>query len=854
MYFALASALVFADSIDARAAAPNLGAVRVTEAPVLDGRLDDDAWRAVPGTDAFTQKFPNERSPPRERTIVRVAYDDTALYVAVDCQQRDGRITARLARRDVQVEADWVSVALGTAGDGVTAFEFTVNAAGVQTDMLRYRDTETSLEWDENWEARTTISARGWQAEYRIPFKILRYAILPTQTWRFQVRRYTSERQETDEWAFIPRSGGGEVSRYGLLSGLRDLPRPSQIEARPFVLGRLVRQDAAVESDPSETTLSASAGADVKWHVTPRLTLDATIHPDFAQVEADQLTLNLTNYEVYYPEKRPFFLEGLDIFSLPYQLVYTRRIGHNPLSPFTPNLRTEAPFNEHVAGATTASSLLGAGKLVGKLDDHWSVGTLTALTGANHVDVASNGTRTRRLLTPTTLYNAFRLTRAMGENASVGATVTLTGRAEDAGSYPLAVPSSLPAPVAGTPPPARALGSIAQVLCPHGAIVVQGGRCFNDAVVAGLDWRWRSANGDYVTDGQIYGSMLQNGPPRMALDGTLVRSGDIGAGALFYFGKEGGTHWLWDGALAYSSRKLDINDMGFAQRSNQAMFDGGLEFRELSPWGPLLESHLRLEAYIRQNTDFLDIGRDFQLKTWGRFANFWNAFSSIHYLPARYDDREVGDGTALERAGAIEHEFTLGTNPTKRIVGSLATTTDFVFNGFAISAKANVKLRVLPQFDVELIPNITHTAGEPRWAADDAATGAHVYGRLSASSVGAIVRAAYTFTPRLDLVSYGQFFRSSGHYGDLSMSVLPPGGKVPLSSLVPFTGPDPEADWKEWAVNTNVVLRWEYKLGSTLYLVYSRTQSPGVAVNSGETSGRTPAVDLFMVKLTYWLG
>jgi hypothetical protein len=307
---------------------PRLRAVRIDRPPVIDGRLDDGAWAAVPATEAFTQKFPAEGRAPTEKTRLRIAYDDGALYVSFDCEQRLAPIVGRLTRRDRQVESDLVEVVLDPRRDGKSAFMFTVNAAGVLSDWIRFDDTESSADWDENWEAAAALTGAGWSAELRIPLRILRFASLPLQEWGFQARRYVSERQETDEWTFIPRSAAGEVSRYGRLENLERLPPGRGVELNPFVWGRARRRDLEEGRLASGTDFDAAAGLDVKWHPTQELTVDAAALPDFAQVEADQVVLNLSNIETNYPEKRRFFLEGID---------------YSELSSFTPAAPGERP-------------------------------------------------------------------------------------------------------------------------------------------------------------------------------------------------------------------------------------------------------------------------------------------------------------------------------------------------------------------------------------------------------------------------------------------------------------------------------------------------------------------------------
>ena len=376
------------------APAPVLVPVRAPTPPTIDGDLSDPVWALAAATSAFTQQFPEERAAPSERTTLKVLYDDDAVYIAFDLEQKTVPIVQRMARRDRDVESDSVTIDIDSRALGKTAFEFTVNAAGVLRDGIRSNDViengdRFSPGWDENWDARTVVRDGGWSAEIRIPLRILRFSFGGgIQTWGFQARRYTSMRQETDQWSLVPRNVASEVSMYGHLQDLRMRPRPD-LELRPFVLGRLRRRDKTDVTLDSGLSPGASAGLDLRWHLTPDLTLDGTVNPDFTQVEGDELYLNLSNFESFFPEKRPFFVEGAEIFESPaplffarsFQLLYTRRIGRRPDAPA---LRPTPAFDDRLVTLPEPSTILGATKLVGRLGQSWSVGAMSAVTDFEH--------------------------------------------------------------------------------------------------------------------------------------------------------------------------------------------------------------------------------------------------------------------------------------------------------------------------------------------------------------------------------------------------------------------------------------------------------------------------------------
>ena len=842
---------------------PHVSAVHVDKPPVVDGRLDDDAWRAAPSTSAFTQKAPVEGAAPTERTTVRIVYDDDAIYLAVDCEQVGAPIVQRLTRRDREVESDWVSVALDTRRDGKSAFVFEVNAGGALLDGVRYNDTDFSQDWDENWEARVAIHERAWSAEYRIPFRILRYGTLPEQSWGLEIRRYISTKQETDEWALVPRSAGGEVSHYGKLDGLVGLAARTPFELRPFVLGRVRRQDTTsltvptLENGSFTSTLpgvvdfTPSVGLDIKWHPTQDLTLDAAINPDFAQVESDQIVLNLTNVETYYPEKRPFFLEGTDVFAMPGRFLYTRRIGRVPAIP------TLRP-GEQLLDVPQPTAIWGASKLTGRIAGGLTAGTLQAVTAENTVPVKQiDGSRVSRVIAPLTGWNVLRLRSDISDRAYVGFTATSVTRAERSAGWPV-VPGS-----AGSPP---------QAVCPTPSqsaqttlLVREGDPCFDDAYVAAMDWHWRSGNGDWSSAGQFGASMLGRGPPRSARDGTVIRPGDVGTVALGYIGKDGGEHWVGDVWAGYSGRKFDPNDVGYNDRAN-AYWDGfDLEYRTLVPWRKWLETHTRLEYWDNANLGGLLLGRGVQLSTAGKLDNFWHYYVGIGWHEAHYDDREMGDGAALERAGVVVgNETQIQSDPTKAVsFNAHARTEALEHGGINFNADAGVTVRALPELDFEFLPTATYNRGEPRYLG----TGSekeYVFGHLEAASIGAVVRTTYAFAPRLTLQAYAQLFLASGHYAAFVSYPSNPSGPRPvvhLADLHPAPPPPWNPDFEQGVLDMNVVLRWEWRLGSVLYFVYTRSQVPNVALGPGEIGSldlgsvrRAPAADTLILKLSYWWG
>jgi hypothetical protein len=812
-----------------------LVAARTHAPPTIDGRLDDEAWSLATPSDHFTQKFPDERSAPTERTTVRVLYDETAIYVGIDCEQLRAPIVARLTRRDREIEGDRVEVAIDSRGDGRTAVELGVNAAGTLSDSILYDDTEETHDWDEVWEGKAARTARGWSVEYKIPLRILRFSAKAEPVWGLQVRRWISARQEIDEWAFIPRKAAGEVSHFGKLTGLTGLRPTYPVELRPFVLGRVRRRDPVDDQVASGADVGASAGLDLKWHPTSGLALDVAVNPDFAQVEADKVVLNLTTFETFLPEKRPLFLEGVGAFATPLQIFYSRRVGR---APDDPALRAALPFGERRVDVVEPAPILGATKLVGRLGDRWEVGTLSALTGPSKVEVeAADGTRSRRTVAPLAHYQVVRVKRELAENAHAGAMWTAVTRADGAEAAP---------PLAD-----------GRRLCPAGTVVDPGRRCVHDAYTASLDARWRSAGGDYALAAQVLATGVHGGPTRTLRDGTLLGSGDLGPAAYVYAAKEGGTPWIVDVAYDVHGKKTDYNDFGYLERQNQHKVEANIEYRTLKPWWRTLETHSRLELVERDTLAGLNLARYVQLNTEWKLDSYWTAFVEGHHRFVHYDDREVGDGTALQRAGLWGVEAGLESDPRAVVSFKTFTQTQFLSNGFRFRGEGTLTLRPHSQVEIELLPEVLYTHGEPRFVERSSAPGRLVFGDLRAKSASFTLRATYTLVPTLSLQTYGQLFLASRHYSDFAEGAGP---VVRIDELVPIpVAPSANPDTQDAALNVNAVVRWEYAPGSTIFLVYTRAQAPRVRLGAGEVGdwsfaglGRAPAADVVLLKASYW--
>ncbi|HEX8244802.1 MAG TPA: DUF5916 domain-containing protein, partial [Longimicrobium sp.] len=302
-----------------QAAAQAVTAYRLTPAagaPTLDGKLDDPVWAAADSAYGFTQKDPDEGKPSRFPTVVRIAFDDNAVYVAMRAYDPEpSRIVSQLTRRDEGSPSDWLMAAFDSRHDRRTAYVFAVNPAGVKRDFTVTDGADDDAGWDAVWDVAVSRDAQGWSAEFRIPLSALRFSPTGDGVWGFEAARAVPRVNEESYWAPLRKDDSRVVARFGELRGMRGLPSPRRLELLPYAVSGATRAPGT-GGDPfyRATDLRGSAGLDLKYGVTSDLTLDATVNPDFGQVEADPSQVNLTQYETFFPEKRPFFTEGADIF------------------------------------------------------------------------------------------------------------------------------------------------------------------------------------------------------------------------------------------------------------------------------------------------------------------------------------------------------------------------------------------------------------------------------------------------------------------------------------------------------------------------------------------------------------
>jgi len=834
---AVAGALLAAAPAPASAGSEPVVATRLSSPPTIDGKLDDAAWQSVPLLRELVQEFPDQGGPPSERSEIRLGYDDRAIYLAVRClDSQPGEIVATLTRRDRDVSSDAVVFDLDSRGDQLSAFHFEVSAAGVQRDALRTGDQAFNYDWNAVWRSAARLDATGWTAEIAVPLAALRFDETQLDRWRLQLRRFIARKSETDALVLIPRTEHGEMLRYAPVVGVSNLAAPRGIHLWPFALSR-------VRARPLQTDLRWQGGLDARYGLTSGLTLDATVLPDFGQVEADQVVLNLSTFEVRFPEKRPFFLEGSELLSLKTaygnplqaaQVFYSRRIGAAPPKP-TVDLGNE------LVDAPEQVRLLGAVKLGGKVTDAISLAMVDGVTAEESAVLrAPDGTGLQQLLAPAANTLTARAQALLGRGWSGGLTVANVLRLERPGSM------------------------VFEDRCPGRSNPGDDGRCTHDALTAALDSRWESRDGSWLFTGVGLASVLRGGPARTLQDGTTLASGDLGLGARLELARASG-YLVADLISEAYGPKLDLNDAGFLRSQNFHRSFAKVGWRSFDT-GPLRQNQVSIQAFYRQSFDGVPIERGVQLLDETTWRSFWKSSLLVGTRPVQFDNRETRDGSRTQRAFELSTEWSLSTDPSRPFSGSTSGSAWTTWRGYGVDGAVGIRYRPPGRLTLALDATLTRVAGDPRWVATShPADGSTVYrfGLQDALAPGATLQGTMTFTPQMTLQLYAQLFFASVRYGQLyELSGTSAPAWLHLADFAPVDADASKYETRDAVLNLDLIFRYEYLPGSVLYLVFTRSHAGGQVPLDPTVRPRldfgalrsAPVENTFLVKCSYYFG
>ncbi len=860
--------------------AMTLTAVYLTTPPVIDGRLDEPVWRTAAPATGFVQRAPMGGAPASQRSEVRIAYDRGAIYVGVrNFDSAPDSIADQLGRRDAEdIFSDWFTVAFDSYGDRRTAFGFAVNPRGVLRDLDLFNDEDDDILWDAVWNVAAHRDSTGWTAEFRIPLSQLRYNAGPggaERPWSINFAREIARHGEESFWSPTPANAPGIVSRFGTLTGLDSLRPASRIEMLPYLRTQVETQPVAARNRfVPASRLATAVGGDVRVKLPQSLTLTATVNPDFGQVEADPAVVNLSAFEIFFPERRPFFLENADAFSFGKtrsfndndapRFFYTRRIGRAPQ-------RVPGGGDIEAVGVSAQSPIIGALKLSGTTPSGWQVGSLNAVTAREDAEVlTSTGTVRSEAAEPLTNYHVSRVRRLLrGGNAGIGAFVSDVRR--DVADSALA------------------------------------DRLTSSANIAGLDWESAWQRRTWTVSGVLARSHVQDEaeaitrlqranyrslqrPDASHLQYDPTRTSLGGHYGSFTVAKTAGERLLASVTYEETAPGFEANDVGFQFRSDFRTVSSSSTYR--NPLQSRLAREYELGIFTTHSDNFGGERIEERL-SWNAgvtLLNFWEvgAFGSLSLQSM--NDRLLRGGPLARRPRAIVNRLNVESDPRKPV----RVSSEYSWSGDASGERISgielaVDWRPAPQARVRLGPSFDRqrNTGQYVQRVDDplamAAFGASrfVFADVRQQAYRLDARLDWTFSPWLSLQLFIQPFAASGRFSrfkefttprrfdfavygeDLGTITEPSGG---ARSVDPDgTGPArafviPSQDFTVRALRGNAVLRWEYRPGSALFLVWSQQRQQAFddvrtdVIGQASSTFADPGRHVFLIKFSRWIG
>ncbi len=857
----------------------------------LDGRLDEPAWRHARAITRFRQYQPDEGAPASLPTEVLILYGPHALYIGARMREPGG-VVAPLARRDQLLDSngnngsfnslttDKLIIELDPYHNHLDDAWFEVNPAGVRGDQF---DGDPS--WDPVWQAATHVDSLGWTVEMRIPFSQLRFSRDSVQTWGLQIWRYLDRKNEHDMWSIRRQNQSTGPAFFGTLTGLHIPPQPRRVELLPYVVtAGSFKQTALGDPYQDGRTTRLAAGADLRGLLTSNLTLDATLNPDFGQVEVDPATLNLTAFETYYPEKRPFFIAGASNFSFggmrcnfcnasmpdPF---YSRRIGRPP--------QLDAWVSDHSAFAAEPdnTTILGAGKITGRTQSGYTIGLLDAVTNretARYVPAPGAAQRSQ-IVEPYANYFVGRVQKQFDGGAStIGILLTSVARA---------MPDTV----------------VRDALHRH-------------AEEAGFDWLHTWHQHDYSWMGNALFSDVGGSPAaiaaterssahyfqrpdrRLASDGLFRTAYDTTATSLQGYslftrvGKDNGT-LLWEAMTDVLSPGFEVNDLGYLQSADRVWFNGNVGTQATTPTRWYRNLAGTIGGYSQYDFEGDRTGMGLQAFYGMTFPNYWRLrLIGIHTVPA-LDPGLTRGGPLVERAGYNVGSVELSTDPRGRAVFdfTVQNAANIGAAGNELTLKPGVALKPAPSVFIQLSPTFDRSESAQQYVTavpDPTATAfygtRYVFAYVRTRTVSLDTRVNWTFTPNLTLQLYVQPFIASGAYSSFrefarprALSTLVFGRDVGTISYnadsatytvdpdgagpaCPFSFANP--NFTTSSLRGTAVLRWQYRPGSTIYFVWTQERAGSSPSGTFDYASARSAIlgdlpqNVFQVKATYWIG
>ena len=827
-----------------------------TPKPVIDGKLNDECWKTGEWGGNFVQWIPKEGAKPSQETQFKILYDDKNIYVAIRAFDKEPNKISRKAGRRDEFVGEQAGVNFDSYHDHRTGFEFSVTAAGQKIDLILTNPMVPELDWNAVWYLKTGLEDSAWVAEYEIPLSQLRYSNDKEQVWGLHVWRWIDRLQEESDWEPQTSTGPGMLYLFGELHGIKDLPKSRRIEIMPYTLGKLKTFEKIPQNPFAKNGHSflGNVGLDAKIGLSSNFTADFTINPDFGQVESDPSVMNLTAFETFYEEKRPFFLEGKNIFRFELgdaNVFYTRRIGHAPT--YHPELG-ENQFIDYPDN----TSILSAAKISGKSKNGLAVGVLHSLTAGENAELSTNGIKKNLQVEPLTSYTVGRLQQDFNEGTTVlGGIFTATNRFIN-------------------DPYLEFLNT--------------------NAYTGGFDLLHQWNDKEFFVDAKIIGSAISGSTEAIQnlqlssaryfqrSDASYMnfdpnRTSLSGQGGRVKIGKGSKGFWRYSSEFNWRSPGLDLNDIGFMQMADLLEQETEVSYFVTKP-----VSIFRSYSFAVHQSNNWDYGANYLysglfLTSKLDFLNRWMVSPSLHYRNEGYDNRILRGGPAMLLPALWEGSLDFHTDMARKFILSLNASTEAARNDSYTNSNLQATFTVIPYNALRLSASLNYSENMDNLQYVDTKvlnTGTkYILAHLNQKTLGATFRIDYNISPEISIQYYGSPFASVGKYSRLKEVTNPRADaytdrfkllntqfsgntyQVPASNDTPaYSVDNPDFTFNQF--RSNLVFRWEYRPGSQLYFVWGneRTGWKNESNSSvGKAIGQLKDVspnNIFLIKLSYW--
>ena len=850
----------------------NIRAMRVHQQITIDGLLSEPAWKKAPAITHFTERDPDEGAKPSLKTVVRVLYNNNALFIGARMyDNHPDSIVALLGRRDAHLKSDNFFVYLDPFNDQQTGFYFGLNAGGTLYDGTLFNDVDQDRSWDGIWKGKVHIDKKGWTVEMRIPYSQLRFHKEKNYVWGIDFKRSISRKNESDFLVYTPKNGNGFVSLFPELVGIHNIKPKQDFEILPYITSKA----SYLQHDAGNPFIHGSqynynVGADIKTSIASNLSLDATINPDFGQVEVDPAVVNLSDVETFFPEKRPFFIEGRNFFDFGLGGVsshmsfnwssptffYSRRIGRKPQGSVPVADYTNYPDATHI---------IGAAKITGQLDNNWNVGIMQSVTSVENARYSLNNMIHSVKVAPLTYYGVASVQKQFNDaKQSIGILTTVTDRSFTTGYLPDQLNKS--------------------------------------AIVTGIDgWSFLDNDKTWVVSGWTGMSHIDGSQSQMVIIETdpthYLQRPEFGnngvdstatsltgfAGRVMLSKQKG--QFSLNTAFGFIDPHFDINDLGYMRPGNKINYHVSIGYKWTEPtqW----YRYLAINFAYATSYDFQGNHTGGGIMQFGHisFLNYywlhWNAYAQPTY---NVDNRLTRGGPLALGTPGISYGLNLGSDSRKEVVFSVGMHMYTYKSGsHGVGYYSNVQFKPKSNLSINIGPHYSHNLANTQWVgayADPMAVATYgnryVYAEMSQHSLSANMRMDWTFTPHLSLQLFAQPLVSSGNYYNYKFlqkpktydfltfgqegstynkkdNIADPDGNGPAK---PIQLDNPDYNYQ--SLRGNAVLRWEYRPGSRFYLVWTQTRSNDQNLGSFNINDAFSGLindkpnNIFLLKFSYW--